>query len=89
VITRTELLARMRDGERERTTSLMHALEWVPVDEQLAELAGELVRRFVRSHRGIGASDYLVAATAVWLDAGLLTLNVKHLPMFPDMTRPY
>ena len=79
----------MREGERDRTQTLMRAIEWMPVDEQLADLAGELARRFVRSHRGIGAADYLVAATALWLEAELLTLNVKHFPMFRGLTRPY
>ena len=69
VVTRTEILAGMREGERDRTQTLMRAIEWMPVDEQLADLAGELACRFVRSHRGIGAADYLVAATALWLMA--------------------
>ncbi|RHW28258.1 type II toxin-antitoxin system VapC family toxin [Nocardioides immobilis] len=89
VVTRTEIIAGMRVGEEVRTHQLLDAVEWMPVDEQLADLAGELARRFVRSHRGIGASDYLVAATATWLDAEQMTLNLKHFPMFPGLAAPY
>jgi len=89
VVTRTELLAGVRRGEEDRTSALMRTIEWVPVDAALADYAGQLAQRLVRSHRGIGASDYLIAATTIWFSAELLTLNVKHFPMFTGLTAPY
>lgn len=41
------------------------------------------------SHRGIDDVDYLIAATAIVVDADLLTTNVRHFPMFPDLQPPY
>jgi len=38
---------------------------------------------------GIGSADLLITATAISIDATLLTLNVEHFPMFPALRRPY
>lgn len=38
---------------------------------------------------GVDGADLAVAATAVLLDARVLTLNVRHFPMFADLRRPY
>jgi len=47
------------------------------------------MRTWRRSHSGIGTSDYLIAATALELGMDLATLNVRHYPMFPDLTPPF
>jgi len=54
-----------------------------------AEVAGELGRRWLPSHSGIDGADLAIAATAVLLDARLVTMNVRHFPMFAELTRPY
>ena len=46
-------------------------------------------RRYVQSHPGIGVVDYVIAATAMRLDADLWTRNTKHFPMFADLVAPY
>ena len=51
--------------------------------------AGGLGRSWLTSHRGIDSADLAIAATAILLDARLLTLNVRHFPMFGDLARPY
>ena len=43
--------------------------------EDVARVAGQLARRFRRSHNGIDDIDYLIAATAIVTAAGLLTTN--------------
>jgi len=48
----------------------------------IATRAGEWARTYRRSHEGISAIDYLVAATAEIHGADMLTQNVKHFPMF-------
>ncbi len=88
-ITRLEVLAGMRAAEEEETLSLLSTLRWHPVDAEVAGKAGELGRTWLPSHRAIDGADLAVAATAILLRARLLTLNVRHFPMFSDLSRPY
>lgn len=89
VVTRSELLAGMRSGERRSTYALLDSLRWRDVDLELADRAGELARRYRRSHPGVELPDYLVAAGVDLLGATLLTLNTRHFPMFPDLEPAY
>lgn len=88
-ITRLEVLSGMRSAEEPATRALLALLSWHPVDEEVAELAGRLGRRWLPSHRGIDAADLAIAATAQRLNADLLTCNVKHFPMYPGLVAPY
>ena len=88
-VTRLEVLAGMRRGEEDATRALFEAFTWHPVDERLAELAGELGRRWLPGNRGIDSADLAIAATAVDLGARVLTRNVKHFPMFERLVAPY
>ncbi|MEW5847259.1 MAG: type II toxin-antitoxin system VapC family toxin [Myxococcota bacterium] len=86
---RTEVLAGMRRGEEKKTMLLLNALAWQVVTEEVADRAGVLARRFLRSHPGVDTVDYIIAAAALELGAQLVTLNLKHFPMFSDLRRPY
>lgn len=88
-ITRLEVLAGMRSGKETQTRSLLSVLQWHPVDESIADRAGQLGRTWLRSHRGIDGADLAIAATALALDVPLLTLNTRHFPMFEGLSRPY
>lgn len=88
-VTRAEVLSGMRSSERAATRRLLDALQWADVDVSLADRAGALARRYRRSHVGIELPDYLVAAGAELLGARLLTTNVRHFAMFPDLEPPY
>ncbi len=88
-VTRLEILAGMRDDEESATRSLLDALRWHPVGEDIAEEAGRLGRHWLPSHSGIDAADLAVAATTSLLSASLLTTNVRHFPMFGDQSPPY
>ncbi len=88
-LSRFELLAGMRPDEFDPTESFMGALTWVPVDEEIARLAGSLAAEYRRSHSGIDAIDYLIAATATVVGAELLTTNVRHFPMISGLRPPY
>ncbi|MBA3741143.1 MAG: PIN domain-containing protein [Chloroflexi bacterium] len=68
---------------------LFDVLSWVDIDVAIADAAGELARRYRSSHGGIDTTDYLIAAAARSVDARLLTLNVKHFPMFPRLEPAY
>ncbi|MBI2703837.1 MAG: type II toxin-antitoxin system VapC family toxin [Actinobacteria bacterium] len=89
VLTRTEVLSGMRSTERRATAALLSALRWVPVDEALADAAGTLARKYRRSHPGVDAADYVIAATVEALDAELWTRNVRHFPMLAGLHPPY
>ena len=88
-VVRFELLAGVRDDELDTLEQFFSALSWVPVDESVARTAGLLARRHRTSHRGIDDADYLIAATALVLDAELLTTNVRHFPMVESVRSPY
>ncbi len=88
-ITRLEVLAGMRSREEIPTRALLASLHWYPVDENVAEEAGRLGRRWLPSHGGIDGADLAIAATASLHRLRLLTRNVKHFPMIPDLRPPY
>ncbi len=89
VITRTEVLAGMREVERSPTERLLAQPLWLEVDADLADEAGRMAGRYRGSHQGIGLADYLIAAGVERLGARLLTKNVKHFPMLPGLERAY
>lgn len=89
VITVTELLGGMREGEEARTEQLLSLFVVLPVNEAVGRQAAAYLRQFRRSH-GIDLGDALIAATARLHGAELFTRNVKHYPM-PNVqvTVPY
>ncbi len=86
---RTEILAGMRPREAAVTLALLDSLAWQDVTMALADHAGALANRYLRSHPGVDTIDYLIAAAAEFLSAELLTKNVKHFPMFRDLLAAY
>lgn len=82
------MIVGLRSAERRRAEHLFASIEWVPVGERIARVAGDLGRRFRRSH-ALGVADLVVAATATVLDASLATHNLRHYPMFPKLSVPY
>lgn len=89
VLTKVELLAGRRASEEPALRRAFGLCSWFEVDDDLAESAGFLAHRFARAFPGIDPVDYVIAATAVRLDATLWTRNLKHFPMFPDLKAPY
>ena len=87
--TRTEIIAGIRPPEMEPMARLFAVMSWIDIDSAIADAAGELARRYHASHRGIDTVDYLIAAAAESIGASLVTLNVRHFPMFPDLQPPY
>ncbi|HLY60685.1 MAG TPA: type II toxin-antitoxin system VapC family toxin [Terriglobia bacterium] len=89
VVSVAELWAGMRLGEESSTSALLSALRKIPLSEEIALTAGNMLRTYRRSH-GTELGDALIASTAAALHAILITRNVKHYPM-PTVTvlRPY
>jgi predicted nucleic acid-binding protein len=88
-LVRFELLAGAREKEIDALGRFFSALVWAPVDEEVSRVSGLLARRHRRSNAGIDDVDYLIAGTAIVLDAELLTTNVRHFPMLTGLRSPY
>ncbi|MFO7573190.1 MAG: type II toxin-antitoxin system VapC family toxin [Gaiellaceae bacterium] len=88
-LVRFELRAGARSSELLMLQEFFATLIWVPVDADVARVGGELVRRYRPRQGGIEDLDYLTAATALLLDAELLTTNVKHFPMLEGLEPAY
>lgn len=85
-ITRTEVLAEMRDAERGATVAFLDALACYPIDRAVADRAGALLRTYRRRGVTLDVPDALIAATALQHDLTLLTYNARHFPM-PEVRR--
>lgn len=86
---RAEVIRGLRSRERAHAERLFGLIDWVPVGEAVARLAGEYGRRYRRSQQDIGLADLIVAATATELGTTPATANVRHFPMFPRLRSPY
>ena len=89
VVTRMELLAGVRDAERPALEAFLEQIPWIPVTTDIADVAGALMQRFLRSHGAISPNDYLIGATALVYGAALWTANRRHFPYLPDLPEPY
>ncbi|MDE0625905.1 MAG: type II toxin-antitoxin system VapC family toxin [Bryobacterales bacterium] len=77
-----------RDPEQLALADFLELFPIVPVSADIARAGGLYRRDYGRSH-GIGLADAVIAATAVSSDAMLMTLNVKHYPMFEGLEAAY
>ena len=88
-VTEAELYSGVRDGaEREALEAFLHLIPVIPVDREIARLAG-LMRRDYGKATKVGLADALIAATSQVKRLRLHTLNTKHFPMLSDVKRPY
>jgi predicted nucleic acid-binding protein len=96
-ISRTEILAGMREHEREATLRFLNSLACYVVDRPVADLAGEWLRRYRQQGVTLDVADALIAAAAHHYDLILLTYNPRHFPMpelrqyheMPDLSASY
>lgn len=88
VISVQELFAGLRPKEVADIEALIGKTVAVPVTMEIARRAGDLLRKYRPGH-GLDSNDSLIAATAEITGAELVTCNLKHFPMFPDLKRPY
>ncbi|EUA10839.1 putative ribonuclease VapC19 [Mycobacterium kansasii 732] len=89
VVSIAELIGGMRTVERREVWRLLASFRVEPVTEIIARRAGDMMRRYRRSHNGIGLGDYLIGATADVRGLELATLNVRHFPMFEHLQPPF
>lgn len=89
VPTRVEIEGGMRGSEGASVAGLLGALKLVPASDAIARCAGERLRTYRRSHRGIDLVDDVIAATAEAHDAPLATLNVGLFPILAGLQRAF
>jgi predicted nucleic acid-binding protein len=89
VVSLTEIAGGMRSPERREVMRLLGSMQRFEVTEQVAWRAATLMREHRRSHSGIGLGDFLIAATALTEGLEIVTLNIRHYPMFPELARPF
>ncbi|MBN1451225.1 MAG: type II toxin-antitoxin system VapC family toxin [Anaerolineales bacterium] len=84
-MTRLEIVRGMQERERVDTFALLNSIETIQITNEIADLAGEMIR-FWRG-RGVILSDAdaLIAASTLQLGLTLVTTNPKHFPM-PELT---
>jgi predicted nucleic acid-binding protein len=89
VITIAEILAGIKGKEEEQALDqFLSAIPLYDVTRTIAEMGGDWVRQFGRSH-GVEIPDALIAATAAAHHLELKTLNTKHYPMIKDLAPAY
>jgi predicted nucleic acid-binding protein len=88
-MTRFEILVGLKPDEEHAAETFFTVLGWVPISEPIARRAASLAREFRAAHSGIEDADYLIAATALELEADLVTTNIRHFPMLAGLEPAY
>ena len=68
--------------------ALVSSFEVYDLDTDIAREAGLIPQKYKPS-LGLDLIDAMIAATALTRSLKLVTLNLKHFPMFPELKTPY
>jgi predicted nucleic acid-binding protein len=79
-VTKAEIFHGVRKGEEGRINLLFHSMECVPVSDEIGGKAGLYLKQFHLSH-SVQVGDAIIAASAFYAGAVLVTCNEKHYPM--------
>jgi predicted nucleic acid-binding protein len=79
VVTIAEIHAGMREHEREKTLELLESFTPVNIAPKIAEIAGHY-KRTIKDQR-LELDDCFIAASAIAIQALLVTGNGKHYPI--------
>ena len=80
-ITRLEIRVGMREQERYITNKLLSRLITLDIDAEVADLAGDLLRKYRNTQTPLTIPDAIIAATALRHGLILVTYNPKDFPM--------
>lgn len=80
-----EVYAGMRMGEEEKTEGLLANLELISMTADIARRAGNLKAEWARKGQTFSLPDMIVAATAIYHGAALMTDNQKDFRHIPEL----
>jgi len=83
-LTHLEIYQGMKAGEEGATNSFLDGLISVAVDALIARWAGRMLGELRSKGVTVGIADAIIGATALQINAPLLTNNVEHYP-FADL----
>ncbi|MDQ2942298.1 MAG: type II toxin-antitoxin system VapC family toxin [Candidatus Dormibacteraeota bacterium] len=86
-VTRAEVRAGTRPKERAAISALFESITVVPIDASTADLAGEQLARYSRTHN-VQLGDALIAAGALEHGDELATFNARHFPGIKKIVTP-
>jgi predicted nucleic acid-binding protein len=86
-VSRAEIRAGARASDLPSITGFFATLAATPIQGSTADIAGEQLARFGRSH-GVQMGDALIAAAAIELSDELATFNAKHFPGVAKIVKP-
>jgi len=81
VMTRLEIVRGMHNRERTITFDLLNSFDSIPMNSEISDLAGELIRSWRTRGVVLGNADAVIAASALHHDLALVTTNARHFPM--------
>jgi len=79
-LTHLEIYQGLKAGEEEATNAFLNGLISVAVDVPISRRAGRILGELRSKGVTVGIGDAIIAATALQLNAPLLTNNVEHYP---------
>ena len=80
-VTRAEVYAGCHPSEEAETESVLSLFGAVPIDADIADMAGRFVYQFARRGVTLHLEDAMIGATAAKEYLILITRNVDHFPM--------
>lgn len=84
-----EVYAGMKDKEKTATDEFLNSLECYEISREIANLAGELKRKYLKKGLTLSTPDVLIAATAIEKHLILVTNNPRHFPVEDLMIYSY
>lgn len=76
-----EVYVGMKDKEKPATDEFLNSLEFYEIDREIANLAGEMKRKYSKKGVTLSTPDVFIAATAIKKHLILVTNNAKHFPI--------
>lgn len=86
-VSRAEIRAGARPNERAVISAFFDSMSGLPVDDATADLAGDQLARYARSHN-VQLGDALIAAAAIEHGEKLATFNSRHFPGVKKIIKP-
>lgn len=68
----------VKNGEAKKTSEFLNSFQIYPVERNIANLAGEYIRKYKKKGVKLEIPDAIIAATCVLHDLILVTYNPKH-----------